>query len=312
MFTAYEHAGAARDVESLAAQGRRSGSVRDAALAEAHKLVSGLFSDVMHLPEFKELLHKVLGHTLPDLISAIAPGVGLVAAASETAYNALLTGLNARRVVRIRHANAGFAAGDPSAAFLALQSMVKDELAESAKVTATYAAETAAKAGGVFLDGGTVTTMVVGISATIARLYITLEALRQDVLQMNAVNSILKNPDAIDSSVFTQCPLLGCYFLACATKSTLVNLLFDDLGKPGFQYDVEQACKNHLEPTQTEATHLILNHRMMLSGGALPMLSVARQGAGRNEIAMRNPSTLAAIKASISNKLKGRSGGYHL
>lgn len=308
--TAYQGLDLAHDLDRLVAQARGGESGTHWLMREAHGLVQSLLGDVWHMEELQLLVGQVLGRSASDLASAIAPGLGLVKSASMTMYHSIMLAANARKVVQLEAAEPAIAAGDPAAALLAVQELAKRETAHSAGRMASYAAETGGKLVGTFIDGGTATAAVVGAAATITRMVITLNAIRVDVLEMRAANQLLAKPDTLDATLFAKSPLLGCYFLVCADTSTIVNFMFRNLGKPGFQYEVEKACKDHLDTTLKIASHLVYEHRMKLSGRQLPKMSVLR-GDGQDQIAVREPGTLMHLKAATANRVRGRDKGFY-
>jgi hypothetical protein len=306
--TAYQAADSAKTLHTLTSplyQSSDSSPARDAAM----KLIKNVLGDVWDMPELAEIVLEVLGEALKDLAKSIAPAVGFVMSGAKTAYYGLQTISKAKDVYVLSGVDEGVMQGDPQAALEAVKRLMKRELKKSGKRLAISASETTAKGLGLFADGGTATTTAVGTAASIARLLVTLNALRIDCLEMRAANNILKHPDKIDRSLFQKNPLLACYFLVCADTSTIVNFMFENVGRPGFQYEVERAVKKHLDPTLKIASHLLYEHRMMLSGGELAKVSV--KGSQKGQIAIRNPSTTHHVKANVVNKVRGRSKGFY-
>ncbi len=315
--TAYQAASSAHTLSDLGSgmnltRGASSRLVQGAETA-ALELVRNTLGDVWDLPELAEVVLDVLGKTVADLVKSITPAVGFVKSASQTAYYGVQTVSRAKDTYTLSGSEVGVAPGDPARAFKAVQALAKRELKKSGARFGVSASETAAKGAGLFADAGTGTTAAVGTAASIARLLITLNALRVDCLEMRAANKILKDVDRIDNTLFHKNPLLGCYFIVCADTSTLINFMFEDVGRPGFQYEVERAVKKHLDPTLKIASHLLYEHRMMLGGGELPKLTVL-PGPGKKykgQIAVRNPTTMHQAKAKALNKVRGRSPGFY-
>ncbi len=308
--TAYQGVDIANDIDRLVAQARRGESGGSWLMGEAHGLIQSVLGDVWHLEELQMLVGQVLRRSTQDLASSIAPGLGLIKSASMTLYHSIMLAANMRKVYQLESAEPALASGDPTAALLAVQELAKRETAHSAGRMASYAAETGGKLVGTFVDGGTATAAVAGAAATISRMLITLNAMRVDVLEMRAANRLLAQVDALDATLFAKSPLLGCYFLVCADTSTIVNFMFKDLGKPGFKYEVEKACKDHLATTLTIASHLVYDHRMKLSGRQLPKMSVMRSDK-QDQIAVRDPSTVMHVKAAAMNRVRGRDKGFY-
>jgi hypothetical protein len=60
-------------------------------------------------------------------------------------------------------------------------------------------------------------------------------------------NLHLKNTD-ITPEIFTECPVLGCYYLCACNHSDVVNLLVGDIGSFGWMDTVEVLMKKHVHP----------------------------------------------------------------
>lgn len=306
--TAYQAANSVRTVHTVTSplyRGEDSGTARKA----ASDLIKNVLGDVWDMPELAEVVLEVLGEALADLAKSIAPAVGFVMSGAKTAYYGLQTISQTKDVITLHGSEEGFMAGDPQAAFEAVQRLMKRELKKTSMRLAISASETTAKGLGLFADAGTATTTAVGTAAALGRLLVTLNALRVDCLEMRAANKILQKPDSIDRTIFAKNPLLGSYFLLCADTSTIVNFMFENVGRAGFQYEVERAVKKHIDPTLKIASHLMYEHRMMLSGDDLAKVSV--KGSKMAQVAVRNPTTSHHIKAKVLNKVRGRKSGFY-
>ncbi len=272
-------------------------------------VLGNLLGDLVNDAEFGDAVAEVLGTTMSDLVTSITPALGLVKSGSMTAYSGLVTISKTRNVIGMHGAKVAFASGDPEQAFMAVQELAKREATASAIVLSSYAAETAAKTAGIMADGGTMTTAVVGIAASIARLLVTLGNLARDYNEKRKINNVLAKASEFNMHAFAENPLLGCYYVACATDSVLLNFMFgSNMALPGFMLEVEKAVKKHLDPTRQAATHCILNHRMMLSGDKFPKLSIDNKP---SRIAVRNPATYQEITAKTMNAVRNREAGFY-
>jgi len=254
----------------------QAGSVTSSAMTLTKNLVHLILGSAITDPGMASLIKEILGKSLSELVAQIAPGVGLAYSSSMATYNGYLALSAAKSAHSIRNSQQGLLPGDPTAAFLAVKELITRESKACAAHSATHAMEATAKAAGIFLDAGAVTGTASSLIGMASRLLITLHLLKKDWDEMRSVRNLLQKPNEIDSTIFTKCPLLGCYFLLSADTWVIVNLLCTDFGKPGYKYKVEQAVKNHIDPLMVVAGQCIVNHRMTLTG-VVPKLTVKRE-----------------------------------
>jgi hypothetical protein len=308
LITGYESAASVYDTYTLTSRAVKTASnMADKAFTE--DLFLSALGEAYTDPGMSELIAEIFGETLGELVKSMTPGVGLIKSASMTVWSSLKVYSQAKLGVNMRGAHVAFNPGDPEAAFLAVQVLTKQELAKSSYMLVTHGTEAGFKTSGIFFDGATASTAIAGTVGTLTRLIYTLKCLRQDWKEKKEANILLADPSTITHDLFNKNPLLGCYFIACATDSVLLNFMFGkNMALPSFMDRIEKSVKQHLEPTRKAATHCIFNHRMQLSGGNLPKLSV--QG-GKGQIVVRNPATYQHITSSVMNFLKRRPTGYY-
>jgi len=251
-------------------------SVASSAINLTKNLVHLILGTAVTDPAMASIIKEVLGKSLSELVTQIAPGVGLAYSSSMATYNGYLALSAAKSAHSIKNSSQGLLPGDPTAAFLAVKELITRESKACAAHAGTHALEATAKAAGIFLDAGAVTGTASSMIGMASRLLITLHLLKKDWDEMRSVRTLLQNPTEIDSTIFTKSPLLGCYFLLSADTWVIVNLLCTDFGKPGYKYQVEQAVENHIEPLLEVAGQCIVNHRMTLTG-VVPKLTVKRE-----------------------------------
>lgn len=270
--SAMAHAGAAQKLGA----GAFTGKLYTSAWSQVSSAFEGTdFADILHNPEFIAEMRTAIGVSLEDLSTGMVAGAGLIKSGGETLWAAYKTGKSSYTAYKLTEHKTGIAMGDPMQAFTALQEVIDREIAQNALILATHAAETGAKAGGMFADLGVVTTAAVGLAGTIARMLISLGSMARDWKERYRANQLLQDPGSLDARLFTACPILGCYFLCCADTSTIVSLMFSDIvGKKSFKDTVNSAVSSKLEPTLKIANHAIYAHRYRLGGKTLPKLTV--------------------------------------
>lgn len=279
----------------------QAGSVGSSAYSQAKNLVNLILGNAATDPSMMALVKDILGKSLSDFITEITPGVGLAYSSSMATYNSYLALSAARSAHKIRNAQQGLLPGDPTAAFLAVKTLIERERNACAAHAGIHAIEATAKAAGIFLDAGAATGTAASIIGMTSRLLITLYLLKKDWDEMQAVKGLFQKPWQIDNSIFAKSPLLGCYFLLSADTWVIVNLICSDFGKPGYKYRVEQAVKHHLNPLMNVAGQCIVSHRMTLTG-PVPKLTVERED-DLTQIAIRDAKLADKISSSLYNKL---------
>jgi len=160
----------------------------------------------------------------------------------------------------------GFRMGDPYAAAEAIQVIIKRDLAQHSVMLAQQATATGAKIAGLFADLGTATTAGIGVANTLASIGLQLFSLGLDIKDMRAGNKRLTLPNALDLTVFNDCPVLGCYLLTCADTSAVANMFIADIGLPGWMDRMEAIKKKQMDPPLKIASKNINSSRLQLEG----------------------------------------------
>ncbi|HWA15758.1 MAG TPA: hypothetical protein VG817_04955, partial [Gemmatimonadales bacterium] len=154
----------------------------------------------------------------------------------------------------------------PYAAAVAVQTIIKRDLARHTVDATRQTAVFGAKLASLFVDFGAATSSVVGLCNATATLAIELASIGIDYKEMKAGNKLLESPNAITLDVFTACPLLGCYLITCSDDSALANFFVADIGLPGWMDKVEKIKKTQLGPLQAVARKAITSSRIELVG----------------------------------------------
>ena len=76
----------------------------------------------------------------------------------------------------------------------------------------------------------------------------------------------LAQPNALDLTVFNDCPVLGCYLLTCADTSAVANMFIADIGLPGWMDRMEAMKKKQMDPLLKIASKNINSSRLQLEG----------------------------------------------
>ena len=97
-----------------------------------------------------------------------------------------------------------------------------------------------------------------------SRAGIGIPGVSDQIKEMRAGNAILASNQPIGISVFSECPILGCYLLTCSDTSSVANLFVADIGLPGWMDKVELLKKQKMDPLLKIATAAINASRLQL------------------------------------------------
>ena len=236
---------------------------------------------------------------MQNLVAEVIPFVGIVNSARKLASATKSVVDDAHSLYKSAEWTQGALPGDPVAACEAVKSLIKRDLGKHSVQVAQQAASTGGKIAGILGDGGTATTLAIGLANAAASLGLQLFYLGLDIKDLRAGNARLAKPSGLDSTVFNECPILGCYLLTCTDTSNIVNLLVEDIGSPGWMNRVEAMKRTQLDPLLKIATKNITASRLQL------------EGLSANKGTFAQPTFFAGVKSRALAKLGYKtSGGF--
>jgi len=244
----------------------------------ARELIAGILDDLPMevVREVMALLDEIVPGFIMELGGAIAPYVSVVRSGVKTTGYLIKT-IKARYQYYDLGTHMGAVLpGDPAAAARALLVMVQREVAKNGKMTAIYGTDTALKGGALALDAASlgvpsasaIMNPLTGMVTALAVLGVTVRALARDIQERQAANKLLKHAGTtrLTAQLFQDSPLMGCWFLACANTSDIVNFLVSDIGEPGWKLDVEVMVAKHVHPITQAAKGFVADARFEVSG----------------------------------------------
>jgi len=212
--------------------------------------------------EVTNALAAVMPDFLVSLAKAITPCLGLLVSGGGVVYSTIKTIRAQYRVDMAEdHIEGSLSTAEPAVALAALVRMLERERNDELTGLTIGATEFGSKVAGALIDGGTTTTVAIGLGASIAKLALLVRLIVRDIQEKNAVNTLLAQ-GRIDLKIFDACPLVGAYMVCCSPTSVLVNTIFDNFYEHGMQDKVELAVSVHLAPLREQARRLIADHRM--------------------------------------------------
>lgn len=213
-----------------------------------------------------DVIEAISSEALSNLVAEVTPVLGVLVSGAKLAKAGKAVAEDGYNLYKSADYKKGFLRGDPLAAAEAVQTIIKRDLARHSIQLAQQATATGAKIAGLFADLGTGTTAGIGAANALASLGLQLYGLGMDIKDMRAGNRRLAKPDDLDLTVFSDCPVLGCYLITCADTSSVANFFVADIGLPGWMDKVEQLKRKQMDPLLKIATKNIESSRLQLEG----------------------------------------------
>jgi hypothetical protein len=278
---ANETAAAATKAATDAAKGAaRNAAMRMFApqIEAARELIAGILDDLPMevVREVMAKLDEIVPNFIGELAGAIAPYFSVARSGVKTTTYLVKTIKGRYQYYDLGTHLGGVLPGDPEAAARALLVMVQRQVAHNGKMTAIYGTDTALKGGALALDAASlgvpsasaIMNPLTGMVTALAVLGVTVRALARDIQERQAANKLLAHAGTVKltSQLFQDAPLMGCWFLACANTSDIVNFLVSDIGQPGWKLDVEVMVAKHVTPITQAAKGFVADGRFEVSG----------------------------------------------
>jgi hypothetical protein len=222
-----------------------------------------LLALAMSLPHSE--VAAALGDIIEPIVKEVVPLFGLLYSSYKSVQSWRAVVSNARDLYKADYYLKGALPGDPLAAAEAVNVTIKRFLATNTADAVRNTASASAKVAGLFADLGTATTASIGAASALASLIQSLAIMGREYREMKAGNRRLKDPGTLDATVFSNCPVLGCYLLSCSDTFMVVNFLVKDMGSTDWMTNVE-AMKKRLEPLIENATKAIVSSHLTLQG----------------------------------------------
>jgi hypothetical protein len=260
-------------------------------------MVNDFITGCADVPGLHAVVDAIGTEAMENLVAEVVPFVSIVNSARKLATATARVVDDAHSLYKSAEWTGGALPGDPVAACEAVKSLIKRDLGKHSIQMAQQAAATGGKLAGILGDGGTGTTVAIGLANAAATLGLQLFYLGLDIKDLRAGNARLAKPNGLDSTVFNECPILGCYLLTCTDTSNIVNLLVEDIGSPGWMSRVEVMKRTQLDPLLKIATKNITSSRLQLEGLA------------SNKGTFAQPTFFSSIKSKALAKLGYKTAG---
>ena len=214
--------------------------------------------------EASKVIAFVFGQSAADFALEAAPIIGLATSGlkATTAWVGVAMTIKSSNDMESRRIE--FMMGDPSAALDAVIQILDRDIKRQVADGAIHTTAFTAKGIGVIVDGGAATGTIVGAIESIASLLNTLVDISIDVRQKSAGNKLLAAGD-FDLNLFSECPILGCYYIVIQDDSTIMDFDFKNMGKHNWQMEA-QRLKIAIKPVVEKAGKLIAKSRLEIPG----------------------------------------------
>jgi hypothetical protein len=201
---------------------------------------------------------------IPSLVASITPIVGIVWAGKGAIWGSIKlwqaqTALNASRM----HVERSINFGVPRDALATISRIILRERNAAIDSLSVSIGELGAKLAGTLADGGTATNAIAGAVASLLNLLRILHLIARDVQEKNAANDLMRR--ALSVTAFQACPILGAYYVCCASDAALANEILQRAGsRQDNQAELNYNLQQHIKPLQEAARRLIREHRFVI------------------------------------------------
>jgi hypothetical protein len=210
------------------------------------------------------LIEHVFGEGIAQFVANVVPLVGLISSGGKAVKDWIGVAQNVYRATEMESRYGDVRMGDPAAALEAIVAIIDRQIKKQTADAAIHTTAFTAKGIAALADGGTATNAVLGALETIALLLNTLADLVIDARQVDAGN-VLITARQFDLTLFSSCPMLGCYYVAVQDQSTIMDFDFANMGKANWQQEA-QRLKYAIAPVIKQAGVLIDKSRVEIKG----------------------------------------------
>jgi len=226
-----------------------------------------LITEAVGVDQLSDIIGVITNEAVERLIKEMMPYVGIIMSSYKAAKAWKAVVDQARKSLHWDSYTGMVLPGDPLAACAAVHTILKRNIARDSAEATIQTTAVATKLAGLAGDMGSgATTMAIGLATGLASLAVELAQLGIDIREMRAGNKRLKAPQAIDKSVFSECPLIGSYLLAYSPPSMILNFFVADIGLPGWMDKIEKFKKEGLDPVVETAAEQIARSRITMVG----------------------------------------------
>lgn len=242
------------------------------AASTAHSIASDLETTIKTImgtlaPETQSaLIEHVFGETIASFVASVAPFIGVISSGGKAVRDWVGVAQGVHKATQMESRFGDVRMGDPAAALAAIVAIIDRQIKKQTADAAIHTTAFSAKAIAAAADGGTATNAVLAAVETIAILLNMLVDLVIDAQQLETGNKLIAAKQ-FDLTMFSECPLLGCYYVAVQDQSTIMDFDFENMGKANWQQEAMR-LKYAIQPVIKQAGVLIDKSRVEIKGMA--------------------------------------------
>jgi len=212
------------------------------------------------------LVEHVFGEGVAQFVASVVPFIGVISSGGKAIKDwvGVAQGVHTATEMESRYGDVRM--GDPAAALEAIVAIIDRQIKKQTADAAIHTTAFSAKAIAAAADGGTATNAVLGAVETIALLLNILVDLVIDAKQVDEGNALIREKQ-FDLTMFSKCPILGCYYVTVQDHSTIMDFDFENMGKANWQQEAMR-LKYAIKPVIKQAGVLIDKSRVEIKGMA--------------------------------------------
>jgi hypothetical protein len=203
--------------------------------------------------------------------SSLVPFKNVITSGGSALYNGIKAAVDIYRVHDMGTHQHVLADGTPQLAFQSLMQILDREKTRHLSTAGQSLVQAGAAAVAQVFDPTHISQTAITASFAFAALVQRVYLIGRDFFERSVANLVMKTPSDIGPTIVATHPILGCYLLLGADKSTLISF-FGNFGNRGWMDQVEDAIKTHLTAIQDLAGTYVDDCRFELirgKGGAV-------------------------------------------
>jgi hypothetical protein len=210
------------------------------------------------------LVEHVFGEGVAQFALHVAPFIGVFSSGAKAIKDWVGVAHGFYKATEMESRYGDVRMGDPAAALAAIVAIIDREIKKQTADAVIHTTAFSAKAIAAAADGGTATNAALGAVESIALLLNILADLVIDARHVDEGNALIRAKQ-FDLTMFTKCPLLGCYYVAVQDDSTIMDFDFENMGKANWQQEALR-LKYAIKPVIQQAGVLIDKSRVEIKG----------------------------------------------
>ncbi|HEY5329629.1 MAG TPA: hypothetical protein VIJ79_07075 [Acidobacteriaceae bacterium] len=244
-------------------------------LSMIHKLVNetvassvdpGVQTEVIQFIMTSGMIPEMAAHIGTSLI----PFKGVITAGGKALVNGIKAAVDVYRAYDMGTHQHVLADGTPQLAFQSMMQILDREKTKHLATAAQSLLQAGAAAVSQVFDPTHISQTVISGAFAFASLVQRIYQIGRDFFERSVANMLMATPADIGPTIVASHPILGCYLLIAADKSTLISF-FGSFGNRGWMDEVELAIREHLTPLQDLAGTYIDDCRFELKRNEAPV-----------------------------------------